>query len=92
LALDSQNNRGYDFLLFRATALEGKKPQAVTLYDSHWHKLLHDGTTKQPYLGEPRADIHEYDRDSNPLSKSENKADGSDSELEAESFMKKGKQ
>jgi len=45
----------------------------------------------KPYLGDLRDDIHKYDGDTNPSSKSENEADRSDPALEAESFTK-GKQ
>jgi len=88
----SRNNRGYDFLLYRTTVAEGKKSRVVTLYQGHWFKLLHDIKTGKPYLGEPRDNIHKHDEDSNPPSKSEDKADGSDSTSEAGSFTKKGKQ
>jgi len=46
----------------------------------------------KPYLGEPREDIHNHDRDTNPPSKSENEADKSDSASETRSFIDKGKQ
>ena len=91
-ALDSQNSKGYDFLLHRTTATEVKKPRAVTHYQGQWHELLHNKPTGKPYLGEPRDDIHEYDGDSDPSSKSENEADKSDSTSEAEPTKDKGKQ
>jgi len=91
-ALDSQNSRGYDYLLFRTTVAEGKKPKAVTYYQGSWHELLHNKPTGKPYLGEPREDIHDHDGDSNPPSKSENEADDSDSPSEAEPPTDKGKQ
>jgi len=91
LALNSQNSRGYDCLLFRTTIAEGKKPRAVTYYRGQWHKLLHDKQTGKPYLGEPREDIHEHDGDNDPPSKSENEADNSDSTSEGELPTEKGK-
>jgi len=91
-ALDSQNSRGYNYLLFRTTIAEGKKPRAVTYYQGQWHELLHDKQSGKPYLGEPREDIHNYDRDSNPPSKSENEPDEPDSTSEAEPPTGKGKQ
>ena len=69
--------------------MEGKKPCLVTLYDENWFELLHDKLTGKPYLGEPRFDIHNYNRDSDPPSKSENKADNSESKPEPPT---KGKQ
>jgi len=57
-----------------------------------WHKLLHNKHMGKPYLGEPREDIHDHNRDSNPPSKSEDKADGSDPASEAEPIKDKGKQ
>src|SRR6266850_2288813 len=91
-ALDSQNSRGYDYLVFRTTVAEGKKPRAVTYYQGAWHELLHNKHTGKPYLREPREDIHNHDGDSDPPSKSENEADGSDSTSEAEPTEDKGKQ
>jgi len=46
----------------------------------------------KPYLGDPREDIHKYNGDSDPPSKSEDKTEGSDSASETKSFMQKGKQ
>jgi len=92
LALDSQNSRGYNFLLYRTTIAEGKKPRVVTYYQGHWFELLHDKPTGKPYLGDPGDNIDKYNGDSDPPYKSENKADRSDSTSEAESFTKKGKQ
>src|SRR6266850_3038274 len=91
-ALDSRNTRGYDYLVFRTTVAEGKKPRAVTYYQGVWHELLHDKHTGKPYLGEPREDIHDHDGDTDPPSKSEDEADKSDSASETRSFTDKGKQ
>ena len=82
-ALDSQNTRGYDYLLFRTTVAEGKKPRPVTLYQENWFELQHNKESERPYLGAPRFDIHDHDKDSNPPSKSENEADDSESTSEA---------
>jgi len=92
LALDSRNSRGYDVLLYRPLATEGKKPRAVTYFERQWCELLHDKLTGKPYLGEPRDDIHEYDRDTDPPSKSENEADESGSASDPEPTEDKGKQ
>jgi len=91
-ALDSQNSRGYNVLLYRPPPTKGKKPRVVTYFEGQWHELLHDKSTGKPYLGEPRDDVHEYDGDTDPPSKSENEADGSDSASEAEPIGDKGKQ
>jgi hypothetical protein len=66
-ALNQRNKRGYDVLLFRPPAATGKKAKAVTLYKGNWHKLEHDSTTRQPYLGVKRLNIHEFDGESLPL-------------------------
>src|SRR6267142_2408580 len=68
------------------------KTSFFLLMQGQWHELLHDKPTGKPYLGEPRDDIHEYDGDSDPSSKSENEADKSDSTSEAELTEDKGKQ
>jgi len=91
-ALDGRNSRGYDYLLFRTTIAEGKKPRPVTLYDENWFELLHNKSTGKPYLGEPRFDIHNHDGDSDPPSKSENEADDPNSEDETKPITDKGKQ
>jgi len=91
-ALDSRNTRGYDYLVFRTTVAEGKKPRAVTYYQGVWHELLHDKHTGKPYLGDLRKDIHNHDGDSDPPSRSENEADGSDFASEPEPTGDKGKQ
>ena len=72
-ALDSQNSRGYDVLLYRPPPTKGKKPRAVTHYQGQWYKLLHNKTTGKPYLGEARDDVHDHDGDTNPPSKSDAK-------------------
>jgi hypothetical protein len=54
------NKRGYDVLVFIPpdTSIEPRK--TVTLYRGVWHELLQD-KHKQPFLGQPRADIHDFD-------------------------------
>jgi hypothetical protein len=64
--LDLRNKRGYDVLLFRPPTSTGQKARAVTLYEERWHKLDHDTRSRKPYLGVPRPDIHEFDRESLP--------------------------
>jgi len=91
-ALDSQNTRGYDVLLYRPPPTEGKKPEAVTHYQGQWYELLHDKPAGKPYLREPRDDAHDHDGDTDPPSRSENEADGSGSASEAEPIRDKGKQ
>ena len=90
-ALDSRNSRGYNYLLFRTTIAKGKKPRAVTYFQGQWHKLLHDKQSGKQYLGEPREDVHNHNGDSDPPSKSENKANDSGPNSEAEPPADKGK-
>jgi hypothetical protein len=56
----SINKRGYDVLVFVPpdTTIESRK--TVTLYRGVWHELLQD-KHKQPFLGQPRPDIHDHD-------------------------------
>jgi len=91
-ALDSRNSRGYDVLLYRPPASEGKKPKAVTYYQGQWYELLPDKSNGKPYLGELRDNVHNHDRDSDPPSRSGNEDSGSDSKSEAEPEQNKGKQ
>jgi hypothetical protein len=78
-ALDQRNKQGYDVLLFRPPAATGKRAKAVTLYKGNWHKLEHNSTTRQPYLGVERLNIHEFDGESLP-SDNEQAPDSSDEE------------
>jgi len=91
-ALDSQNSRGYDILLYRPPPTDGKKPKAVTYYQGQWHELLHDKPAGKPYLGELRDDVHEHDGDTDPPSRTGNEANEPDSASEAEPIRNKGKQ
>jgi Retrotransposon gag protein len=80
--LDHRNKWGYDILLFRVPASQGKKIKAVTLYGGTWHELEHDSTSRRPYLGIIWTDIHDFNRDSLP-SKNKPVEKSSDEELAA---------
>jgi hypothetical protein len=54
------NKRGYAVLVFVPPDTNVEPRKTVTLYRGVWHELLQDKHS-QPFLGRPRADIHDFD-------------------------------
>jgi hypothetical protein len=85
--------RGYDILLYVPEKDSGEKPMTVTLYNNKWHELLHDRQLGQPYLGQEREDLYQYDEpieqaEEQPKNNSEAKS-GSETGSETESDSEK---
>ena len=88
-ASHGSNKRGYDILLYVPSK---GKPFVVAWHEDHWHELLHDKRTQQPYIGEIREDVHQYDvlqEQTEEQSGNDSEGPGSESEAETESDSEK---